>query len=58
MSSVPTVKIASDDYAAGFVVINADEYDESVHSIYVAPPPEKGADGRRAVKLPMKPSEA
>lgn len=36
-----TVKIATDDHAAGFIVINADDFDDRVHTRYVEDAPKR-----------------
>ena len=33
----PTIKIKSADYASGFVIINAEDFDPAVHVAYDAP---------------------
>ena len=33
----PTIKIKSTDYASGFVIINAEDFDPAVHVAYDAP---------------------
>lgn len=33
--SLDTVRVASDDFESGFVIINASDFNEEVHTLYV-----------------------
>lgn len=44
MANIPIVKIQSGDTESGFVIINADEFDEKKHRLFVEKPQPKSAE--------------
>jgi hypothetical protein len=52
MAICETVKIASEHFAGGFVIINADEFDPSVHQLFVEAAPKPVAPPAYRVRAP------